>query len=67
LFGGTQPDVSRDLRRLLPLIEAILPCPELWTVVKEDPAQTETAVQVLELEQLADHRALVDATEQAVS
>ncbi len=30
LYGGTQPDVSRDLRRLLPLIEPLLPCPAVW-------------------------------------
>lgn len=30
LFGGTQVDVSRDLRRLLPLIGQFLPAPKVW-------------------------------------
>src|SRR6266852_7051121 len=30
LYGATQVDVSRELRRLLPVIQAALPCPEIW-------------------------------------
>jgi hypothetical protein len=64
LYGATQTDVSRELRRLLPLIKEIVPAPEVWEVVQEGESLTET--DVLELEQLADGRALVDATEQQV-
>lgn len=65
LFGATQPDVSRELRRLLPLIEQILPVPEVWRVVDEE-AEPLMEAEVLALAQLVDGRALVDATEQAV-
>jgi hypothetical protein len=64
LFGATQPDVSRDLGRLLPLIAQTIPVPEVWQVVEEEELRTEA--EVLELTQLADGRALVDATEQSV-
>ena len=64
LFDTTQPYVSRDLRRLLPLIVQIVPAPEVWEVVDEEDGLTEE--EVLELAQLADGRALVDATEQRV-
>jgi len=30
LFGATQADLSRDLRRLLPLIQQCFPCPMVW-------------------------------------
>jgi hypothetical protein len=64
LYGGTQSDVSRDLRRLLPLIQRFLPCPEVWEVKEEHPPLT--GAEVLTLVELADQRALVDATEQVV-
>lgn len=64
LFGATQTDVSRDLRRLLPLIVPWVPAPEVWKVVEEEAVLT--PADVLELAQLADGRALVDATEQPV-
>jgi hypothetical protein len=64
LFGATQPDVSRDLRRLLPLICRLVPAPEVWQEVEEGKSLTEA--DALELAQLADGRALVDATEQRV-
>ncbi|MFU8787944.1 MAG: transposase family protein [Methylobacter sp.] len=32
MFGLTQSDISRDLRRLLPLIIDVLPCPEVWEI-----------------------------------
>lgn len=62
LYGATQSDVSRELRRLLPLMAQMLPAPEVWKVVDESLTQEE----VLELVQLADGRVLVDATEQPV-
>jgi hypothetical protein len=62
--GATQPDVSRELRRLLPLIKQVSPSPEVWQIVEEGQALTEA--EVLEMEQLLDDRALVDATEQQV-
>jgi hypothetical protein len=61
----TQCAISRDLRRLLPLITLVLPCPEVWKVVAEGP--TDPTLEPLALEQLADQRALVDATEQRIS
>lgn len=64
LYGATQPDVSRELRRLLPLIVQVLPAPQLWKVLGEH--QTLTQAEVLQLSQLADGRVLVDATEQPV-
>lgn len=65
LFGATQYDVSRELRRLLPLIQQCLPCPALWSVVEQqEPAVCEPQ---LERDALADGRVLIDATEQRVS
>jgi hypothetical protein len=64
LFGATQPDVSRELRRLLPLIAQVTPVPEVWEVTDEEDALSEE--EVLELAQLAGGHALVDATEQPV-
>lgn len=61
---ATQIDVSRELRRLLPLMKQALPSPEVWQIVAEGQALTEA--EVLEIEQLWDDRALVDATEQQV-
>lgn len=65
LFGMTQCDLSRDLRRLMPLIQWVLPCPEVWQVIEE--GQTLSQPEPLTLEQLTDGRALVDATEQRIS
>lgn len=63
--GATQSDVSRDLRRLLPLIQQCLPCPVVWEEVEVEqevpPATHLTAAE------LAAGRVLVDATEQRVS
>jgi hypothetical protein len=64
MFGLKQCDISRDLRRLLPLIIAVLPCPEVWEVAKNNSEPE--ALTILLLEQLADERVLVDATEQQV-
>jgi hypothetical protein len=65
MLGLTQWDISRDLRRLLPLIRTVLPCPEVWKVM-EDTQPLKELRQVTS-EQLTDGRALVDATEQRVS
>ena len=62
--NATQSDVSRELRRLLPLMKQVLPCPEVWEMVEEGVALNEA--ELLELEQLADGRVLIDATEQQV-
>lgn len=64
LFGATQTDVSRDLRRLLPLMARVVPAPQVWQEVEQEELLTEA--EVLDLAQLADGRALVDATEQRV-
>jgi DDE superfamily endonuclease len=63
--GATQADVSRDLRRLLPLIQMCLPCPVVWEEVPTAPVLP-TSKQLTAAE-LADGRVLVDATEQRVS
>lgn len=61
---ATQSDVSRELRRLLPLLKEVLPCPEVWEMVAAGEELTEA--EVLELAQWADGRVLIDATEQQV-
>src|SRR5262245_16014110 len=58
LFGADQPDVSRELRRLLPLIQLCLPCPLLWEVVNDDLAVP--APSCLSLDDLAEGRVLID-------
>jgi hypothetical protein len=63
-FGATQSDVSRELRRLLPLLKQVLPCPEVWDLVAVEQALTEE--QLLKLTDLADGQVLIDATEQPV-
>ena len=60
MFGLQQYEISRDLRRLLPLIRDVLPCPEIWEVNDDDFA-------AMLPEQLEDGIALIDATEQRVS
>lgn len=65
MFGLTQYGISRDLRRLLPLIRNVLPCPEVWNVIEEGQALEDP--EPLASDQLRDGRALVDATEQRVS
>lgn len=65
LYGATQADVSRDLRRILPVLQAVLPCPQVWQVLED--GQTVSAEEQLSLEQLVDGRVLIDATEQRVS
>jgi DDE superfamily endonuclease/Helix-turn-helix of DDE superfamily endonuclease len=63
LYGCRQSDVSRELRRLLPLISQVLPVPEVWQVM--DTA--ESVVDELPIEALSDGRVLIDATEQRVN
>lgn len=65
LFGATQSDVSRELRRRLPAIRAALPCPAVWQVGATDEPVAEA--EPLAAEALADGRVLVDATEQRVA
>ena len=65
MFGVTQSDLSRDLRRLLPAIQRALPCPEVWQVLES--GQELSAADQVQLKDLADGRVLVDATEQHVS
>lgn len=65
LYGATQADVSRELRRLLPVLQHALPCPAVWEQIAEG-AEVHPE-QGLELEQLSAGRALIDATEQRVS
>ena len=65
LYGATQSDVSRELRRLLPVIQAALPCPAVWQKLAEGADLNPK--QGLELEQVADCRALIDATAQRIS
>lgn len=63
--GATQSDVSRNLRRLLPLIQQCLPCPMVWQEVPPD--QSVPATTQLTPAELTDGRVLVAATEQRVS
>ena len=65
LFGADQSDVSRELRRLLPVIQLYLPCPLVWEVLADD--QQLPAASCLSLDDLAEGRVLIDATEQRVS
>lgn len=64
LYGATQTDVSRELRRLLPVLREAWPSPEVWEVVETEGPLPEA--ERLELADLADGRALIDATEQRV-
>jgi hypothetical protein len=45
LCGGTQSDVSRDLRRLLPLLIEVLPAPVVWDIVDEPQPEPGTEPQ----------------------
>jgi len=65
LFGATQSDVSRDLRRLVPLIQLFLPCPLLWELQEADAIVPLN--EQLSLADLAEGRVLIDATEQRVN
>jgi len=65
MYGVNQVDISRDLRRLLPAIQKALPCPRVWQVLESGQELSEA--DRIKLEDLADGRVLVDATEQRVS
>jgi hypothetical protein len=65
MFGLAQCDISRDLRRLLPLITAILPCPVVWEMAADSEALEELVVPTSG--ELPGGRVLIDATEQRVS
>jgi hypothetical protein len=62
LFGIGQEDVSRDLRRIVPLLPPCLPSPVIWS---PDPAPA-SGPTPLDPALFPDQRALVDATEQRV-
>ena len=64
LFGATQSDVSRELRRLLPLLKQLLPVPEVWQLVEAEAELSQA--DVLALTELSEGQVLVDATEQQV-
>jgi hypothetical protein len=65
MYGLTQTDISRDLRRLMPAIQAALPCPQVWELLESGQEIAET--KKLAFEELANGRVLADATEQRVS
>jgi hypothetical protein len=65
MYRMTQTDISRDLRRILPAIQTALPCPQVWKIVESGQEIGDAAK--LALEDLANGRALADATEQRVS
>ena len=65
MYGMTQTDISRDLRRILPAIQAALPCPQVWKLLKSEDEVA--GVTKLTLEDLDNGQVLVDATEQRVS
>lgn len=64
LYGCSQSEVSRELRRLLPLISQVVPVPVIWQVVEQGTA---IPLEKLAPEALSDGRVLIDATEQRVS
>lgn len=64
LFGVTQTDVSRELRRIPPMLRLVLPVPEVWELVGEGEALPAEAV--IASSEVADGRVLVDATEQEI-
>jgi hypothetical protein len=81
LCGGTQSDVSRDLRRLLPLLIEVLPAPVVWDIVPEpqpepgpepqpEPGpepQPEPGPEPQPLDRITSPHILIDATEQEVA
>jgi hypothetical protein len=68
--GATQSDVSRDLRRLLPLVREVLPTPDIWDLVA-DPAAAEPQTTPTEAasphDRITTTHVLIDATEQEVA
>jgi hypothetical protein len=65
MYGMTQPNLSRDLRRILPAIQLALPCPEVWKVLNTEQELGDT--ELLKLGDELTKWLLVDATEQRVS
>lgn len=61
----SQSRVSRDLRSLLPLLQEILPVPEVWEILPEDENVSEE--QKLSKTDFSGGQALIDAQEQAVN
>jgi hypothetical protein len=43
MYGMTQPDISRDLRRILPVIQSVLPCPQVWKILESAEQALEPA------------------------
>ena len=66
LFGGTQSMLSRDLRRLLPLLKEVLPVPEVWEVVEGEEKAELSEEDKLELVEMGA-KVLIDAFEQPVN
>ena len=66
LFGGTQSMLSRDLRRLLPLLKEVLPLPEVWEVVEGEEKPELSEEEKLELVEMGA-KVLIDAFEQPVN
>jgi hypothetical protein len=64
LLGGSQPEISRELRRLGPLLEQVLPVPAVWEILPQE--KPVTAKEVLDLGQLVKNHVLIDATEQRI-
>jgi hypothetical protein len=48
MYGMTQTDISRDLRRVLPAIQKALPCPQVWKALESGQELSETAKLTLE-------------------
>jgi hypothetical protein len=81
LFGAHQSDISRDLRRLLPLLIEVLPAPVVWDIVDEpqpeqpaepqpeQPAepQPEQPAEPQPHDRITSTHILIDATEQEVA
>ena len=63
-FGMAQYDISRDLRRLLPLIERHLPVPVILQPISAESGPVEPAVELVSW--LKDLIAILDATEQPI-
>jgi len=63
-FGMAQYDISRDLRRLLPLIERHLPVPVVLQPVSAESGPVEPAAELVSW--LKDLIAILDATEQPI-
>jgi len=61
---ATQSDVSRQLRRLLPLLAEVLPCPEVWEQMDADHPLSEE--ELLEVAHLSEGLVIIDATEQQI-